>query len=233
MLEFSISGYITETDLVTAIADVNVSADNGGGYFAAKYGGGSGLTESSGYYEIVVDYNWTGTARPSKYAYSFDPNNGREYINVLSDFTDQDYTGTLLTYSISGHIFDPNNRPLMGIVLDSNNGGGHDTTDVNGFYELWVEYDWSGTVTPQKQGYYFEPSQDVYLNVLNDYTDKDYMGVRNEDINVDGFIDGYDLWYIVEYWLQENPPAGDLFEDNFMNFLDFARLAEVWLIEKY
>ncbi len=233
MLRFSISGHITETDLVTAINDVNISADNGGGYFTEKYGGGSDLTDSNGYYEIVVDYSWTGTVRVLKYAHSFEPNNGREYINVLRDFNNQDYTGRLLPYSISGHIFDPNNRPLKNIILDTNNGGSYDKTDVNGFYKLWVDYNWSGTVTPEKQSYYFDPSQNVYENVLNDYTDMDYMGIRNEDINIDGFIDGSDLWYIVEYWLQENPPAGDFFEDNFIDLLDFARLADVWLIEEY
>ena len=58
-------------------------------------------------------------------------------------------------------------------------------------------------------------------------------GIRNEDINIDGFINELDLWYIGEYWLQPNPPYGDLVEDNFMDFLDFVRLAEVWLIEEY
>lgn len=233
MLRFSISGHITETDFVTPINDVNISADNGGGYFTGKYGGGSDLTDANGYYEIVVDYNWTGIVRVSKRTYSFEPNNGREYINVLSDFNNQDYTGTFFPYSISGYIFDPKNRPLENVILDANNGGSYDTTDASGFYELWVGYNWSGTVIPEKQGYYFDPDQRVYENVVNDYIGMGYMGIRNEDINVDGFINESDLWYIVEYWLQEDPPAGDLFEDNFIDFLDFGRLAGVWLIEEY
>ena len=134
---------------------------------------------------------------------------------------------------ISGYIFDPNDKPMENVSVDANNGGGFDITDVNGFYKLWVDYNWSGTVMPQKQGYYFDPNEDAYANVLDDYTDMDFMGIRNEDINIDGFIDELDLWYIAEYWLQENPPEGDLFEDNFMNFLDFAKLAKVWLIEEY
>jgi hypothetical protein len=233
MVRFSISGQVTETDLVTAINDVDVSADNGGGYFTEKYGGGSDLTDANGYYEIAVDYNWSGTVRLSKYAYSFEPDNGREYIHVLSDFNNQDYTGRSMPYSISGHIFDPDNRPLRNVVLDANNGGSYDKTDEYGFYELWVDYNWSGTVIPEKQGYYFSPNLRLYENVLNDYIGIDYMGIRDADINVDGFIDGFDLWYIVEYWLQDNPPAGDIFEDNFIDFLDFAILADVWLIEEY
>ena len=99
---------------------------------------------------------------------------------------------------ISGYIFDPNDKPMENVSVDANNGGGFDITDVNGFYKMWVDYNWSGTVMPQKQGYYFDPNEDAYANVLDDYTDMDFMGIRNEDINIDGFIDELDLWYIAE-----------------------------------
>jgi hypothetical protein len=232
MMAFSISGHITETDLITPVNDVNVSADNRGGYFTDKYGGGTDLTDVNGFYDIIVDHNWTGTVSPTKYAHTFEPNDGIDYINVLSDFNDQNYTGLLMTYSISGHILDPNDRPLANITVDANSGG-DSITDVNGFYELWVGYNWSGTVTPQRQGYYFDPNHDPYVDVLGDYTNMDFMGIRNEDISIDGFINNLDLWYIAEYWLQSDPPAGDLFDDDFMDILDFATLANVWLIEQY
>jgi len=168
-------------------------------------------------------------------------NTGRSAGWIETSYNNQNNPGSFYTvgneeepvYSISGHISDPNNRPLANVLVDANNGAGSDITDVNGFYELWVGYHWSGIVAPGKQGYYFDPNEDVYTNVLDDYTDMDFMGIRNEDINIDGFIDEVDLWYIVEYWLQEDPPDGDLFEDDFMNFLDFAKLAKVWLIEEY
>ena len=128
---------------------------------------------------------------------------------------------------VTGHIRDPRGVPIEGVLVDPNNGAVADTTDVNGFYELWVDYNWSGTVTPQKQGYYFDPNE-VYANVVNDHTGVDFMGIRNEDLNIDGFIDELDFLYIAEYWLQPNPPNGDFFEDDFMNFLDFVKLADVW-----
>jgi hypothetical protein len=231
MVGFIISGRITEADYVTPVSDVNVCADGGGGYFTAKYGGGSDVTDVNGVYRVVVDYGWSGVVRPSKYAYSFDPDNGREYPGVLADHNDQDYVGRLLTYSISGHIRDPNNRWIPNVVVDANNGGGSDITDVNGFYEVWVDYNWSGIVTPSKQGYYFEPNVDVYAGVLADHNDGDFMGVRHEDINVDGFIDEADLWYIAEYWLWNEPPFGDLFQDDFIDFRDFARFARMWLVD--
>jgi hypothetical protein len=130
---------------------------------------------------------------------------------------------------VAGHIKDPRGIPIEGVLVDPNNHGAvADTTDVNGFYELWVDFKWSGIVTPQKHGYYFDPNETSYANVVNDHTDMDFVSIRNEDINIDGFIDELDLWYIAEYWLQPNPPEGDFFDDDFMNFLDFAELADVW-----
>ncbi len=231
MSGFIISGHITEGDYVTGVNDVNVSADGGGGYFTDKYGGGSDVTDVNGFYQVVVDYKWTGAVRPTKYAWSFDPNNGREYIEVLADQNDQDYIGTLLTYSISGHILDPNNRPIPDVLVDASNGGA-DVTDANGLYELWVDYDWSGTVTPGKEGYYFDPNRDTYVNVLSDRNDMDFLGVRIEDINIDGFVNAADLWYLAEYWLQNDAAAADIVRDGFIDFLDFAQMGNAWHIEE-
>ena len=50
-----------------------------------------------------------------------------------------------------------------------------------------------------------------------------------EDINTDGSVDVLDFLYLVEYWLQTDPPVGDLVEDNIIDLRDFAQLAEVWL----
>jgi hypothetical protein len=41
-----------------------------------------------------------------------------------------------------------------------------------------------------------------------------------------------DLWYIAEDWLDIEPSLADLYEDGFIDFRDFARLAEVWMIDQ-
>ncbi len=61
------------------------------------------------------------------------------------------------------------NTPLGGGLVDANNNGGiSDITDANGYYEVVVPYNWSGKVTPIKEGYTFEPNSVWYYNVVAD-----------------------------------------------------------------
>jgi hypothetical protein len=230
MMTFGISGYVLDKDYVTPINDVNVSAENGGGPWTSRYGGGSRLTDVNGYYEVVVDYNWSGKVVPAKYAYAFEPNK-MEYVNVKSDSNDQDYIGTLLTFIISGHIKNSCDVPIAGVLVDANNGGGQNTTDVNGYYEVWVDYNWSGTVTPGKAHYTFDPNSNAYAYVLDDVIDQNYTATNIYDLDCDCTIGYGDLAVIAENWLKTpaNINEGDLNNDNIVNFLDFAEFAKHWL----
>jgi hypothetical protein len=228
---FVISGSVFDKNYITPINDVNVSAENGGGPWTSRYGGGSDITDANGYYEVVVDYNWSGKVVPAKYAYAFEPNK-MEYINVKSDFNDQDYIGTLLTFIISGHIKNSCDVPIAGVLVDANNGGGQDTTDVNGFYEVWVDYNWSGAITPSKALYTFDPNSMSYANVLGDITDQNYVANNIYDLDCDCSISFGDLGIISENWLDNGPDLpGDFYkdEDDIVNFLDFAEFAKHWL----
>ena len=230
LITFKISGRVFEQGLVTPIIDVNIAAENGGGSWTSKYGGGHDITDANGYYEVAVDYNWDGNVAPTKYAYGFEPN-CRRYSDVNSDQNDQDYTGRLLTFAISGYIRNDCSVPIAGVLVDANNGGSQDTTDVNGFYEVWVDYNWSGTVTPNKAHYTFDPNSRAYTDVLDDVIDQNYTATNIYDLDCDGSINFGDVAVISENWLEtgENIP-GDIYEDenNIVNFLDFSMFAEVW-----
>ena len=107
---------------------------------------------------MLVDYNWSGKVAPSKDDYAFEPNS-IDYSNVTGDVSEvQKYVGTLLTYKITGHIETSCAVPVpVANVLVNADGGGSDTTDASGYYEVWVDYNWSGTVTPTKEKYTFDP----------------------------------------------------------------------------
>jgi len=121
--------------------------------------------------------------------------------------------------------------PINGVLVDANNGGGQNTTDVNGFYEVWVDYNWSGTVTPNKAHYTFDPNSNAYAYVLDNVIDQNYTATNIYDLDCNGSIGFGDLGIISENWLDGPDLPGDFYkdEDDIVNFLDFAEFAKYWL----
>jgi hypothetical protein len=121
--------------------------------------------------------------------------------------------------------------PIEGVAVSADNGGGQGTTDVNGYYETWVDYNWSGTVTPSKQNYTFEPNLMSYVGVLADQPDQNSVAHNIYDLDYDCYIGWGDVRVMADNWLQTgvNIP-GDFYkdDDNTVNFLDFAKFAENW-----
>jgi hypothetical protein len=228
---FIISGYAVDSEL-TPLGGVLVSPDNDGGPYTSKYyGGGHDITDANGYYEVVVDYNWSGKVVPSKYAYGFEPNS-RAYANVLADQNSQDYAGTLLTYVISGYIQNDCNVPIKGVEVSASAGGNSDITDANGYYEVWVDYNWPGTITPSKAHYTFAPVNMIYVNVLADQTEQNYQAANIYDVDCDGTIGYGDLHVISINWLDDTAENICNFNgDSIVDFKDFAEFANVWMEE--
>ncbi len=229
LIALKIFGYVLEKqDGITPIIDVNVYAENGGGPWTSRYGGGCGITDANGYYKVVVDYNWSGKTTPAKYAYAFEPNS-IAYTNIIADQNDCNYTGKLLSFAISGYIRNDCNVPIKDVLLIANNGGNSVITDTNGYYEVWVPYNWSGIVTPGKSYYTFTPVDMAYLAVLSDQANQNYRAANICDLDCDGSIDYSDLAIMCGNWLSSDPDAlGNFNGDDIVNFLDFAEFAEVW-----
>lgn len=70
----------------------------------------------------------------------------------------------MLTFTISGTV-KVNDTPIEGVLVSASNGGGSDITDAKGEYSITVDYGWSGTITPTKEGYIFDPASKTYTNV--------------------------------------------------------------------
>jgi hypothetical protein len=117
------------------------------------------LTDDSGAYTVEVDYNWSGTIKPMKLGYTFQPAE-RPYTKVTANVAGDNYTAKLLTFTISGTIAGPNGTGLAGVRLM---GFPTDvTSDESGRYSTVVDFGWTGMVTPEKMGYRFEPSTHQY-----------------------------------------------------------------------
>jgi hypothetical protein len=153
------------------------------------YTGGSSAADSNGYYSFTVLHGWSGTVTASKTGYTFSPAS-KDYVNVIVNQTDQNYTATPNIYTISG------NAGVAGATITYT--GGSTTANGNGDYFFTVTYGWSGSVTPSKTGYIFSPASKDYANItanqngqdytvtLNTYTVSGNVGVAGATINYSG-----------------------------------------------
>lgn len=142
---------------------------------------GSVTTNSSGYYSILVPYNWSGTATPVYCDYNFSPAS-RTYVSVKTEKLNENYTGTVSTYyTISGVVtYSENGQPFAckGIAFGN---GITVLTNNSGQYELELPSCWNGTFTPASNGVTFTPSTRNYSYIQQNYFNQNYQ-VSNPSI---------------------------------------------------
>jgi endoglucanase len=129
--------------------------------------------------------------------------------------------------SVMGFIKNDCNVPISGVLVTATSGGGQYTTNADGFYKLSMDSNWSGTVTPAKKNYTFEPNIMTYVNVDSNLNDQNYIVINLYDLDCDGAVGNLgDFYVIADYWLMTGSgiPA-DIYADEAVNFLDFAKLA--------
>ena len=128
-------------------------------------------TSGGGFYASTVGHGWSGTVVPIDYSdtYRFEPPS-RVYNNVQSDQLNEDYT-PILTHQICGHIYTVEGVVLSGLPGDPVTGGS------TAYYCGRVDDGWSGTVTPIKAGYTFDPPFMVYENVTSSLSNQNYTPI--------------------------------------------------------
>jgi hypothetical protein len=130
---------------------------------------GNVVTDENGAYSVQVPGGWTGTVKPSKRGYAFEPP-AREYELIQKNYADEDFIVKVVTLAISGKVGEAD-VIMRGLPGDPK-------TDHYGVYRAKVDYDWSGTVTPMKEGYCFKPPSREYVQVLQEQENQDYQAVR-------------------------------------------------------
>jgi len=163
--DVKISGYV-RTSSDNEISGVTITFSNGEG---------STTTNSRGYYNHKVEEDWSGTVTPSKVGYNFDPAY-RNYNEVEKNKKNQDYIGTQIQQpkTISGYIRTFAGSGISQATITFSNDGGTDTTNSSGYYSHEIAYGWSGTATPTKDGYNFDPASRSYSNVKTNQTNQNY-----------------------------------------------------------
>ncbi len=126
---------------------------------------GNAVSDQDGNYSVTVPYRFAGKAVPAREGLTFEPP-WREYVEVTRNIDNQNYVPSLIQFVISGN---------AGIEGTSMKGlPGEPVTDGAGYYSVTVDYGWSGTVTPTKEGYTFEPTSRRYSRVTADHPSSNY-----------------------------------------------------------
>ncbi|MCP4216110.1 MAG: hypothetical protein GY765_15775, partial [bacterium] len=161
----SISG--TVSDDGKGVADVVLTFSNDGGVTE---------TDARGHYSHKVPTDWSGIVTPEKDGYSFDPPY-RDYAVVDSGLGGEDYLVVAFKPVISGQVVNDGVQGLSGVRFTFSGTDGTVVTavsDADGNYSQEVANEWSGTVSPRKNGYTFSDPEldysDVAANIRKDYT---------------------------------------------------------------
>ncbi len=84
--------------------------------------------------------------------------------------------------TISGHVVDTDDSPVSDVTI--NGLPGNPQTNSLGDYSATVSYGWSGTATPTKAGYTFNPASRTYSNVTANQTGQNYTASLPGDCEV-------------------------------------------------
>jgi len=127
---------------------------------------GAPTTDENGVYSAEVEYGWKGTVSPVKLGYTFEPKQ-KVYQKITGNLSEENYSVNVVTYTISG------SAGLPGVQM--NGLPGDPISDPAGRYTATIEWGWSGSVTPMKQGYRFNPPNKMYNELAKNLTNENYQ----------------------------------------------------------
>jgi hypothetical protein len=110
---------------------------------------GEPVTDTNGQYTAQVTSGWSGTVKPVKEGYNFEPA-ARTYTEIMKDRNGDDYVAQVWTFMISGNV-ESADVLLQGLP-------GRVVSGENGYYSVKVPYRWTGVIEPVKEAHSFTPS---------------------------------------------------------------------------
>ena len=105
------------------------------------------------------------------YAYkveAFDTSDVLIQASPVDSIPDQPGDDPVEIFLISGRVTDVNGAALDRVVVTFSNNGGYAATNIDGNYYRLVNKGWSGTATPKKFGFSFEPGPTNFNNITAD-----------------------------------------------------------------
>ncbi|TKJ39215.1 MAG: hypothetical protein CEE38_00215 [Planctomycetes bacterium B3_Pla] len=128
------------------------------------------FTDENGYYTDTVPYGYIGTVTPEMAGYRFNPAS-LMLTAVKTDMTNRTFDAEMITLTISGTVSEGTKR-LDGVEMSGL--PGNPITGKDGSYSVTVDFGWSGTVMPIKDGYKLTPETKPYDPITKDTVNQSY-----------------------------------------------------------
>ena len=134
-------------------------------------------TDHTGFYSATLPHGWSGTVTPVKDGNVFNPHD-RAYAGLSVNLADEDYVfetipGASPSYTVTGFVRAIGGTGVGGVLLDGLPGDPV-ITDGQGFYIASVPRECSGTVSPSREGYVFDPVRCSYAGITGNLVDQSY-----------------------------------------------------------
>jgi len=94
------------------------------------------------------------------------------------------FWGGPTNYTISGYVKTPDGNSVSGVTL-SLSGKGTAATNSSGYYSKSIAEGWSGTVTPSKTGYDFNPKSKAYSNLSANLSNQNFTAYPQDEGEAD------------------------------------------------
>ncbi len=135
-------------------------------------------TAGNGTYSASVPTTYSGNAVPSLTGYTFMPAS-RTYVAPAANVSSENYTAVAVpavTYMLSGRVTTSQGQAVADVSVSFGNGQTV-MTDSAGGYSGRVSANYSGTVTPTRSGFIFQPANRAFTNVNSDQSGANFTAV--------------------------------------------------------
>lgn len=133
---------------------------------------GNPVTDSDGYYSVVVAFQWSGTIEPQKTGHTFNPSSIS--YDKMGMWHDDTFSAMKDSYTISGRVLS-NNVGLEGVWITGLPGT---MTDANGNFSAKVEHGSSINTIPSKTAYSFTPENKLLSDITSNQQNILFTGIK-------------------------------------------------------
>ncbi len=135
-------------------------------------------TDANGVFVASEEAGWTGTVIPKLQGYTFSPKS-ITITDLQADRASIDFTAVAnpMEFSISGRVLDVMGNPVPNVVM--NGFSSIVSTRSDGTYTVTQTIGWSGSISPELDGYTFSPENIMIADLQTDLASVDFMAVVN------------------------------------------------------